>query len=276
MADAQPMPGDYPPADHVLRDIGLWSDPSSDPPIAGLPVQPAICGVTGACSAGALAVLLDVVAGVGALRAAEAGWVATSDLHLHWLRPVRSGDLVASTHALRSGRTSVVLEVNVELAGEPVAYGALGFARLEARGELQTRPRAERAGRFECGVPSSGFDRPWAQHMGVRIRDASAGVVELPVTPYVGNSLRGLQGGISVALLDFAAEAAGTALLGPGVATRDLAVHFVAIGRKGPLRTGVQLLRRDGGGALFRVESRDLGADGLLCVLGSARVEPFA
>jgi hypothetical protein len=42
------------------------------------------------------------------------------------------------------------------------------------------------------------------------------------------------------------------------------------------LRTGVRLLRRDGDGALFRVESRDVGADGRLCALGTARVAPFA
>jgi len=276
VVDPSALPQDYPPAAHVLRDLRLWSDTGAEPPGSGLPVQPYIGGASGACSAGALAVLVDVVAGGAALRAAEGSWIATSDLRVHWLRPVREGELVARAHPLRSGRGSVVLEVEVEAEGVAVAHGTVGFARLAARGDYQTRTREARGGRIDWGAAGTGFDRPWAERMGVRVCDAAAGVLELPVTPYVGNSLGGLQGGISVALLDFAAEAAGGVLLGPGVATRDLAVHFLAIGRKGPMRTRARRLRRDGDAALLRVEARDAGADDRLCVIASATVGAFA
>jgi uncharacterized protein (TIGR00369 family) len=235
-------------------------------------VVPALFGATGACSAGALAVLVDVVAGGAALRAAEGGWIATSDLRVHWLRPVGSGELVARAEPLRSGRTSVVIEVEVEAAGAVVGHGTVGFARLEAKGDYQTRAREPRVARVDWGAGSPGMGRPFAERLGVAVRDAGAGVLELPVSPYVGNSLGGLQGGIAVALLDLAAEAAGCARLGRPVATRDLSVHFLAIGRVGPLRTRASLLRETGDALLLRLEARDTGAEDRLCTIATATV----
>jgi uncharacterized protein (TIGR00369 family) len=270
--DASRLPQDYPPAQHVLRDLRLWSEAGAEPPSAGIPVVPALFGATGACSAGALAVLVDAVAGGAALRAAPESWIATSDMRLHWLAPVRGGELVASAHALRSGRSNVVLEVEVRADEERVAHATVAFSRLEAQGEYQQRPRGERLGRVSFAGDGAGFDGPWAERMGARVRDDLAGEVELPLAPYVGNSLGGLQGGVAVALLDFAAEAAGGALLGRRVATRDLAVHFLALGRSGPLRTRATLLRRAGDDGLLRIESRDAGADDRLCTVATATV----
>jgi acyl-coenzyme A thioesterase PaaI-like protein len=216
-------------------------------------------------------VLVDVVAGAAALRSAGSHWIATLDLRVHWLRPVVAGELVARAEPLRSGRTSIVIEVTVEAAGARVARGAVGFSRLPATGEYQTRPREQSVARIEWGAGRAGFALPWSERIGAVVHDLEAGVVELPLTPYVGNSLGGLQGGIGVALLDLAAEAAASARLGPAVATRDLAVHFLALGRTGPLRTRVELLRQDHA-LLLRVESRDTGAGDRLCALASATV----
>ena len=276
MSEPRALPQDYLPAEHVLRDLRLWSDPGAEPPRAGIPVEAAISGRGGACSAGALAVLVDVVAGGAALREAEGersrSWVATSDLRVHWLSPVSAGELVARAEPLRSGRTSIVTEVEVGAAGARVAHAAVGFSRLPAQGDYQTRPREPRVARIDWGAGRAGFAGPWSERFGALVRDAEAGVVELPLTPYVGNSLGGLQGGISVALLDLAAEAAASARLGPAVATRDLAVHFLAIGRSGPLRTSARVLRRDRDAVLLRVELRDTGAGDRLCALASATV----
>ncbi len=272
MRDAAKLPQDYPPAEHVLRDLRLWSDGGAEPPCAGLPVTEAIHGAAGVCASGALALLVDVVAGGAALGAAGDGWIATSDLRVHWLEPVASGELVASAEALRSGRTSIVVEVEVAAAGRRVAHGTVGFSRLEAKGDYQRRPRRSRHGRIDWGAGQSGFRGPWAARLGCVVRDASAGVLELPVTPYVGNSLGGLQGGVAVALLDFAAEAAANAGRGARHATRDLAAHFLAISRDGPLRTRVEELRRDAAGRLLRVESR---TEDRLCTVATAQLAPW-
>ena len=273
--EASRLPQDYLPARHVLRDLRLWAEAGAEPPCAGIPVAPALFGATGACAAGALGVLVDAVAGGAALRAAPESWIATSDMRLSWLAPVRGGELVARARPLRAGRTNIVLEVEVHAADALVAHGAVAFSRLEAQGEYQRRPRAEKLGRAVFGTGGSGFERPWAEAMGACVRDAAAGAVELPLGPYVGNSLGGLQGGVAVALLDFAAEAAGGAVLGRPVATRDLAVHFLAIGRAGPLVTRAALLRRGRDEALLRIESRDAGADDRLCTVATATVGGF-
>lgn len=276
MVDPERLPQDYPPARHVLRDLGLWSEAGAEPPAAGMPVVPALFGAAGACSLGALGVLVDAVAGGAALRAAEGSWIATSDMRLHGLAPVRSGELVARAHALRSGRTNVVLEVEVHAAEALVAHALVAFSRLAAQGAYQQRARGERLGRVAFGAEAAGFARPFAEALGARCVDADAGVLELALAPYVGNSLGGLQGGVAVALLDLAAEAAGGAWLGRPAATRDLAVHFLAIGRRGPIRTRAARLRRAGDGVLLRIESRDAGAGDRLCTVATATVGPAA
>lgn len=112
-------------------------------------------------------------------------------------------------------------------------------------------------------------DYPPAEHV---LRDLRLWSDSGAEPPYVGNSLGGLQGGIALALLDLAAEAAGCARLGSRVATRDLAVHFLAIGREGPLRTSARVLRVDGDALLLRVEARDAGAGDRLCTIATAVV----
>ena len=42
--DAGALPRDYPPAEHVLRDLRLWADPGAEPPCAGLPVVAEVRG----------------------------------------------------------------------------------------------------------------------------------------------------------------------------------------------------------------------------------------
>jgi uncharacterized protein (TIGR00369 family) len=274
MSQARALPQDYPPARHVLRDLRLWSEAGGEAPRAGMPVAPALLGAAGACSAGALGVLVDAVAGGAALHAAEGGWIATSDLRLHALAPAREGELVACAHALRAGRTSVVVEVEVRCAEALVAHAAVAFSRLEAQGEYQQRTRGQRGGRVDFGADAPGFERPWRETLGVRVVDAAGGVVELPLGPYVGNSLGGLQGGVAVALLDVAAEAAAGAALGRAAVTRDLAVHFLAIGRTGPMRTRAVRLRQTSGEVLLRLESRDAGAGDRLCTVATASAGP--
>ena len=90
--------------------------------------------------------------------------------------------------------------------------------------------------------------------------------------PYVLNSVGALQGGLVVALADASAECAGRALLGREVATCDLSVHFLALGREGPFRTRARLLRRERDAALFSVELRDMGQDERLGAVATARV----
>jgi uncharacterized protein (TIGR00369 family) len=115
---------------------------------------------------------------------------------------------------------------------------------------------------------------PFHQAIGLRVLDAASGALEIPLAPYVVNSVGALQGGVVVALADASAEHAGRALLGREVATSDLSVHYLALGREGPLYTRAALLRRDADAALFSIELRDAGQDGRLAAVATARVGP--
>jgi uncharacterized protein (TIGR00369 family) len=273
MSAERRLPAEYPPPRHALRDLGLWFEAGAEPPRAGFEVAPQLFGPTRACELGALAVLADVVGGGPALRAAQAesmaSWIATSDLTVHWLRPVSAGELVATPRVHRAGKTAIVLEADIACAGELVASARIGYARLEARGEFQARQRAPQPGRMRWGEPGGGFTAPWREALGVVVRDAARGELELPLTPYVGNSLGALQGGIAAALSAFAAQSAGAAALARPVPALDLSVHFLALARVGPARTRARIERVSRDAALVRIELLD---GERLCAVASANV----
>ncbi len=268
------LPRGYPPPLHVLRDLRLWVDPSAGARRAGIPFAPELAGARGAVSAGVLSVLVDAIAGGEAIAAVRPDWIATSDMTLSWQRAVVAGDLVATPRVLRAGKTSVAIEVSVESEGAPAALGSVSFARLEARSAFQQGVglASGSGARTVFGDSGSHLARPLREQLGVVTLAAADGVIELPITPYVGNSLGGLQGGIVASAIDFAAETLGAALFGRAAATTDLVVHFLALGRSGPMRSRGRLVRRDGARAVLRIELVDAGSEDRLCAVATAAV----
>jgi acyl-coenzyme A thioesterase PaaI-like protein len=271
VAQGAQLPGEYPPPRHMLRDLHLetWRDAAG--PGARIPVSPHLRGPAGV-RLGVLATLADVAGGGAALEAVNPDWIATSDLTVHRLGGPGRGALEARARVSRAGRGSVLLEVDVRDDEGPIALATMGFTRLRARGGFQQHA-GRPADRFAFALPDSGLDRPFLDAIGATTRDAAAGVVELAVTPYVGNSLGALQGGAATVLLDRAAELAGGTALGAAAVVMDLSVHFVALGRVGPMRTQASLLRRREDAALLRVALVDDGAEGRLGALATAWVE---
>lgn len=269
MAQGEPLPGEYPPPRHMLRDLRLETWRDAEGPHTRIPVCSEICGA-GGVRLGVLATLADVAGGAAALEAVNPDWIATSDLMVHRLGGPGRGALEATARVSRAGRRSVLLEVDVRDDEGPIALATMGFTRLAARGGVQqhgSRPEE----RFDFALPDSGLSCPFVDAIGAISRDPAG--VELAVTPYVGNSLGALQGGAAATLLDRAAELAGGEALGAAVAVSDMAVHFVALGRVGPMRAQASLLRRREKSALFRVAMVDAGAGGRLGALATAWVE---
>jgi len=262
-------PGDYPPTEHLLRDLGLWTEAFADPPRAGLEVVPALCDGAGALAMGPLAVLVDVLAGGSALAAAEGGWIATSDLQLSLLGSGGPGDAVAESRVLRAGRSSVVLEVSVARAGAPVALATVAFARLATEGAFQRGAiaAAPAGARHRFSDTGAQLDEPFERALGFEWqRDRAV----LPVRAYVGNSLGAIQGGVVAAFCAFAAE---RAVAGTGAArASDLGVHFLALGRQGPMEARPRIVRQRGGNATVRVELVDRGAGDRLCAVATAQI----
>ena len=268
---------DYPPPHHILRDLRLEVDLRGESPCVRVPIAPELLGADGSVRAGVLGVALDVFGGNLAVETAAPDWALTAQLELDVLRPLTRGEICVTGRPLRAGKTNLVAEARVDDGPEastvatPYAVGRLTFTRVPARGGEP--PRARRGGlHYAFAEGGERLAAPFHDAIGLRELDLASGALELALVPYVVNSVGALQGGVVVAAQGAAAECAGRALFGRDVATSDLSVHFLALGREGPLRTRATLLRRDADAALFSVALHDAGQADRLASVATVRV----
>jgi acyl-coenzyme A thioesterase PaaI-like protein len=260
----------YPPERHVLRDLGLVLERSPGAPDrALLPLVPEVRDGAERVRLGVLATLVDVVGAGLALRKIAPDWLATADLSVHARDVVPIGPLAGEARALRSGRTTTVVEVRLfdeGAARHEVAFATMSFVRIlrpDATRSLET-PTDEVASRFEFALPDSGVTRPYPESLGIRVLDASRGELELSRTDYTINSFGSLQGGTVASLAELAGEVAARAAGHEDGVSSDVAVHYLAQGPRGPYRTVAELLRVRP--TLARVEVHDAGAGELMAV----------
>lgn len=239
----------------------------------------------GTTALGVLLALADVGACEPALVACDPDWTATQDMSLHGAGWLDEGPAVLDCRLLRVGKKVVVVSVDVydgqgrqdlDVLQEAVDTGQLPhagrgivtFARLPrtaARasdaddfqpaswvGEVRERPVGRRAA------------EPLADRLGLRVVDAAQGVLELPFSPYVANSIGTVNGGVQAVLLQLAAECAR-----PGRDAVDAQVHFLAQLREGPVRTSVTVLRDTAEHTVMEVRLVDAGAADHLLTLAT-------
>jgi acyl-coenzyme A thioesterase PaaI-like protein len=240
---------------------------------------PGVVGVrnrAGAVGAAALGVAVDVIGGNLALRAVQPDWAVTSTLDLHLLRPI-AGDFEVAGAPLRAGATQVVLDVEVsdgESGAGPGAVASMTFTRIPRRANTMPFIEGEQE-RFAFADGGSGLSGSFLDQIGCRVIDPHAGVVELAVEDYVRNSVGALQGGAVVALIDAAAESVASARMVEGAATLDLSVHFLALGRVGPIRSRTRWLAGSAHDARLRVELVDTGQGDRLMAVAAVRIARF-
>jgi uncharacterized protein (TIGR00369 family) len=262
----------YPPPHHVLSDLGLQIDRRNGELRVRLPVHEPLLDDHGALRAGVLGMAFDVFAGNLAVDAARPDWALTSELTLHRLRPIGSGSVVVTGRALRAGRTQLLIEALARKEGDGNASLALchiGFTRVARRPDTPESP-SDPPDVFHFGDPGARVTAPLLDAIGVSVMDVAAGRLELPLTPYVRNSVGGLQGGAVVTLVDAAAAAAASTVLGGKASVDDLATRFLALARAGPVRSHAEVLRHGDGSALLRIELRDAGQDDRLVTVATA------
>lgn len=261
----------YPPPHHILSDLGLQIDRREGVLRVRLPVTPHVQDAHGALRAGVLGIALDVFAGNLAVDAARPDWALTSELTLHRLAPIVAGRLVVTGRALRAGRTQLLVEAEARSEGaeRAAAFGHVAFTRVPRRANTPPSP-VDPPDVYSFGDAGASLAEPLLDALRVARIDAAAGRLELPLTPYVRNSVGGLQGGAVVTLVEAAATCAAGALLGAEACVDDLATRFLALGRGGPVRSQVRLLRRDAARALLLVELHDAGQDDRLVAVATA------
>ena len=270
---AAPQP--YPPARHMLRDLRLEIWRRGGEVTVRAPAAAGLRNRAGSVGAAALGVAVDVIGGNLALRAVQPDWAVTSTLDLHLLRPI-AGDFEVAGRPLRAGTTQVVLDVEVtdgDGAG-PGAVASMAFTRIPRRDNTMPFVEGEQE-QFVFADDGSGLSAPFLEQIGCRVLDAPAGIVELAVEDYVRNSVGALQGGAVVALVDAAAESVASARMAGGVATLDLSVHFLALGRVGPIRTRADWLAGSPHDARLRVELVDTGQGNRRMAVAVVRLARF-
>ena len=254
--------GGYPPVTHYLGDLGFTSEVLSDTSARGsTAVNPHVSAAGAGARAGVVATLVDVVAGMLAVRVLRPDWMATADLTVQLVRPATGPFIEARVDLVRRGRTTLVLEalvVNVDGDGTevlgpggssaPVAWCTTTFAILPGGNRTTTEELPfDLPARMEIG--GSVLERSLTDAIGLSVVEAAAGRVSLPVHPYLHNSIGAVQGGAMALLGDVAASealGAATGLGTGGIVVTDLQVAYLALGRVGPIVTRATVL--DGGG----------------------------
>jgi uncharacterized protein (TIGR00369 family) len=254
----------YPPERHLLRDLRFTFEHSPDRTRsrAWMPIVTELCTDQGGARAGALATLVDVIGGGLAASAAAPGWIATADLTLAVVRGALAGSVVeARAQVLRSGRTTVVIEVAlVDEAERDVGIATMSFAVLPRR---DTNPVADdlHASPPTMATAASKLSGPLLDRLGLEVRDAARGVVDVPVIDWALNSMGAMQGGVVATVAEAAAETALRASTARPLVVTDLYVTYLGFGRVGPVRSKVDVLGAAANHGAARVELVDTGAE---------------
>lgn len=261
----------YPPEHHIVRDLAVVIDRSRGDWEIRLPIVPAIFDATGHPRVGVAAVIADMIAGQTAIREVSPAWIATSNLGIQVSELPTSGTLVGRARVLRKGATTIVIEVALDdlERGVQVGLSTLGFAILPRQNELQVElNRARMSSDSTTYAPGGhGFTKPLYEAMGIVFDPSEPGRAEVPLDPYLQNTLGALQGGVVAILMESAAERLATSILGGVVRTRGLELQYLKLGRKGPIFARARVLARTPAGLVARVELFDRGdADALLTV----------
>jgi len=236
------------------------------------PVVPEILTPDGSLQVGAVAAMIDVLAGALTARAVYPDWMATVSLSVHLAGRPTCDTIAATGKVIRAGRTMAITDVDIgEEGGDPggprnsIGTGLVTFSRRSRKESLPAfEPDLEASETVDFGIEGSGLKESFRDAAGVRALDEGAGAVELDLQEYVRNSVGVLQGGMIALLADAAGEMAAGSAVGKPVASKDLAIQYLSQGKKGPFRTRVRVIRTTDNTALTRIEVIDRGMEDCL------------
>ena len=197
----------------------------------------------GALRASIIAFLVDVAAGV-VLDDDPDAWTLTSDMSVR-MRPLPAPAFVSTrTTILRRGRRSATAMVDVVTdEGEPVATGAIGFARVQRRETDPVKPPASPGACPTMFDGSRTLDRPLREEAGIVVLDPVAGALEMPVTPELRNPAGTLQGAMVALFAEAAAEELVSARFDIARGRDRARSALPGPDRRGPRRLGVHAAR---------------------------------
>ena len=211
-----------------------------------------------------LVVTVDVLGGFLVGPLVDPDWMATADLSLHLGAPPAGDSVLVAAEALRLGRTSVVVSIELydgDVDGPGCGQGVLAFTRLPRRVENLHLLRPEPGTRTELGgaesVPGSVL-----RGLPVEVVDAASGHLSVPVEPWARNSFGAMNGGVVAAFAARAGVEMAVAEQGRPQVVTDVVVHYMAPATSGPLTTSGTLVRAGAHGTAARIDMVDTGRPG--------------
>ncbi|MDT5092361.1 MAG: hypothetical protein QOH60_1724 [Mycobacterium sp.] len=118
----------------LFDQIGLQDVPTTDGTvIMEMPVDERVTNTAGGLQGGLIATMADVAAGQLASRSTPFGnGIATTDLFIRYLRPIKIGPARAVARILRQGKRSVVIQVDIYRGhdDEMAATATVNFAAI--------------------------------------------------------------------------------------------------------------------------------------------------
>jgi acyl-coenzyme A thioesterase PaaI-like protein len=214
----------------------------------------------GAVRASVLALMIDVVAGIVVDDDPDV-WTFTSDMSVR-MRPLNAPDSIHTrTTILRRGNRSATAAVDlVSDQGEPVATGAIGFAKVRRREGDPPKPQASVERIMVMFDGSSSLSQPLREEAGIRVLDPMQGALEMELTPGLRNPAGTLQGAMVALLAEAAAEELASSQFEIPAVVTDLDLRYLAQAGAGPVRTRCRLLG-EGPDSPIQVELFDTSND---------------
>ena len=118
----------------LFEQLGLREVPADDGTfVMEMPVDERTTNTAGGLQGGLIATMADVAAGKLASRATPFGFgIATTDLFVRYLRPIKVGPARAVAKILRTGKRSVVVQVDIHRGddNELAATATINFAAV--------------------------------------------------------------------------------------------------------------------------------------------------
>jgi acyl-coenzyme A thioesterase PaaI-like protein len=247
---------------HVLRELGWATARSGDELHGSAPIvaEMQVPG-TGHLRTSILATWADTLAGLLAVEAIRPRVPVTLELDIHLFGPAPGSGVVHGVgRIVKSGRSVTVARVDfTDQDGEPVGFGAGSFMAAPDRRLVFTSPTS-----VDQAIPDgSRLEVPFAERAGCERQ--GPGVAVLAPSGEVLNASNTVNGGLIALTVEEAALS-----LSPGNTLASLALRYLQPVRIGPAIAQAEV--RDG---LGRIEVRDGGNGGRLCVMATSRTFPL-
>lgn len=201
-----------------------------------MPVTPHTASSDGMPRLATVAMLVDALGGMRSITASDPEWAFTADMSLHLLPAGPMEMLQADLHVRRRGRRTLVIEAELLADGaRPAGAALLTFAVVPRPQHLVNITIDMTPGRRMMNPNAAQEKLTMNYFEELNISALEPGLVTIELRPVVANTVGALHGALHAAIIEEAAASLGRELLDRNVATTDMHLSYLELGRFGPL-----------------------------------------